>query len=307
MALRRFPAHNGRSDGIIYREGAPLGNAPLSGAITVNNTRRVQDYLSASRCPATIVLIAINVIAFFCDAILHASNPFVHLIFVSSAMPSHFWTLFTWPLVGGGHPLWLLFACIWAFWACGSLERSWGTVPFTGFFLATNALMALTTWAGGQWLGVPVAFAGLWLAVAAPTVAWCAINARETVNLWMVFNIPAPFLALFTVVIVWYEVGPPVLGLFALSGCAAAYWYAATGRYAYRGYASVRNPFARSEGSGPRLRLQHFDRDSERSTVGMRRLSPFAWYRARQERRKLEKLWERSMPSDPEDGENRRK
>lgn len=272
--------------------------------------RRVQDLFFKGHMPVTMALIAINVISWFSAATLHGNDPFTNwLAFLSPAFPERFWTIVTWPLVGAGHPINLLFACLWAWWVCGSLERSWGSNTFALFFAAVSALMALSVAIGTRLLGLPALLMGLWMAVAAPTVAWCAINRREVVNFWGMLPVPAPFVGVLAVVLVWYEVGPPLLGLFALSGCAAAYWYAMNGRYLYQGYARRGRPWDRPASSsrgpsgGPNLHLREFDRESSGG------FSPLKWYRDRQQRRKLEKLFKESGMSDPRErgeGEDRR-
>lgn len=248
--------------------------------------QRVQRFITTTGAPATITLIALNVISFFCGEILRASNPFQWLAFNSLQWPQRFWTLFTWPLAGSGHPFNLLMMCLWAWWVCGSLERSWGLKTFLGFFFGCAALTALSVWIGGMVLGVPfVPLAGLYIAVAAPTVAWCVINAREAIMLYGIFRIPAPVLLALTLVVVWYDLGSQIMGLFGLAGCGAAYLYARYGRSMFRGYAPSRSK------TPPPLRLYDEDRVSTRGGLA-------GWFRAKQEQRKLEKLWKNSTKND---------
>lgn len=260
---------------------------------------RIYSSLYRGGCPATLLLILANVISFFVFAILRDSNPLTYLVFLGSAWPRQVWTLVTWPLVAAGHPFTILCACLWAYWVCGSLERSWGTRTFTGFFFATTALMALTTWAGGQWLRGESVLLGLRYAVAAPTVAWCTINRRETILLYGILPLSAVLIGWLTVVVLWYEVGPPLLGLFALSGCAAAYWYAMHGRYLQRGYATGRKP------DKPNLRLHVVDESRTGRDAPVGGLPPMRWFRGWQERRKLEKLWKRSGFADLDEKDSR--
>jgi hypothetical protein len=258
--------------------------------------RSVQEFFDRSGCPFTIVLIAINVIVFFVVAgVSHGANPFEWLVFWAPEWPRHFWTAVTWPLYGGGHPINVLFGCMWAFWVCGSLERSWGLRTFAVFFAIVSAIMAVSLWIGNQMLRPEMGvapLAGLWMGIAAPTVAWCAINSRETICLWGFIRIPAPLLSALTCVVVWYEMGGGAIGLFPLAACAAAYWYATSGRITFRGYAPV-SRFGRPGGSNrPHLRMETFDRESVSSGP---RWSPLHVYRAWQEKRKLEQLWKRSF------------
>ena len=105
------------------------------------NQNSIRKFFYGGGCPATMALVAINVMAFFTGAVVQVNNPFRYLVFTTTAWPERFWTLFTWPLVGGGHPIWLLFACAWAYWVCGSLERSWGTRTFLAFFFGSICSM----------------------------------------------------------------------------------------------------------------------------------------------------------------------
>ena len=248
--------------------------------------QRLQRFIATTGAPVTVTIIALNVVSFFCGEILRASSPFHWLTFNSMLFPQRFWTLFTWPLAGGGHPFNLLLMCMWAFWVCGSLERSWGLKTFLAFFFGCAGLMALSVWIGGGLIGVPlIPLAGLYLAVAAPTVAWCVVNAREAIMLYGVFRIPAPVLLALTLVVVWYELGSGVVGLFGLISCGVAYWYARYGRFMLRGFAPSRSQ------SPPPLRILDEDRVSSRGGLA-------GWLRAKQEQRKLEKLWKNSTKND---------
>ena len=240
--------------------------------------------------PATLTIIGLAVTFWFLAIIAPGVGLFQLLVFHSQHWPLPFpWTIATWPIAGGGHPLFFLFALLWTYSMCGSLERSWGTRTFTLFFVATNALTALTYLAGGALLHTPVMLFDLWTGVAAPTVAWCLLNRREQITLWGLLPIPAMWLAGLEVVIVWFEHGPPFLGLFALSGCAAAYWYVTQGRYGSSGFGNdsrntFRSPFSSStsrsrESSGPGFSLARLLRD-------------------RREKRRLEDLFRRSGYDD---------
>ncbi len=245
-----------------------------------------------SGIPATWTLVGLTVVLWFASVILPGTGLFRLLAFDSSRWPFPYpWTIATWPIVGGGHPLFLLFALLWTYSMCGSLERSWGTRTFSLFFLATNALTALTYLLGGALFHLPVMLAGLWTGVAAPTVAWCLLNRRESVVLWGLLPIPALWLAWLEVAIVWFEHGAPILGLFALSGCAAAYWYVTQGRngdssFGYRNdsRSAFRSPFS-GGASGPR----------ESNSTGF---SLTRYLRDRREKRRLEDLFRRSGYDD---------
>jgi membrane associated rhomboid family serine protease len=263
--------------------------------------------------PATWALIGANALTFLLLASGAGAEIARLLAFLTPAWPVRFWTLLTWPLVGGGDPLSVLFSAGWFYTFAGSLERSWGTRPFVTFLVATAALAAFTLWLGGRLLGFGGGLAGLWVAVGPVMVVWAVLNRRETVNL-LFLPLPAPIIGVIGVVMTWYFAGAQLAGLFALSGCAAAYWYAKHGRTVYDAYASgssggglLGNLFAgrgrttrtTTSASGTTLRFKEFDREP----VGPRR--PFSlsrWLRDRKQRRELEALWKRSnLPSDPDD------
>lgn len=248
---------------------------------------------NSSGCPATISLIAINVVTFFVGASMRG-GPIDHLAFFGHLWLTQPWTLFTWAFISG-NPMSLLFGGLMAFFFCGSLERSWGTRTFTVVFLVLTAMMALSVWIGGMLLNQPTVLAGLYLSLAAPIVAWCAVNRNEVIRVYGILPVTSPLLAIFTLVLTWYYVGPPFLGLFALTSCLAAYWYAKSGRHSFHGYASNRSFVAPR---GPNLRLHTVGEDREQIDTGLARFSPWRRYRAWQERRKLERLWKRSFSSD---------
>jgi membrane associated rhomboid family serine protease len=140
--------------------------------------RRNPAFSFAQGIPATMTLIIANVVTFFLIAGLPDSGLGAWLGFATSNWPRYFWTLLTWPLVGTGHPLHLIFGIGWAYMFAGSLERSWGTRPFATFLVATAALTAFTMWLGSL-LVEPGVVAGLWVATGAAVVAWSVVNSRE--------------------------------------------------------------------------------------------------------------------------------
>ncbi len=249
--------------------------------------QKVQRFVTQTGAPVTVTLIALNVISFFWSGIAPASSPAYWLGFNSLHWMQYPWTLLTWPLAGGGHPINVLFSCLWAFWMCGSLERSWGLKTFLGFFFGCAALMAVSVWIGGILLGFPsIPLAGLYFAIAPATVAWCVVNSRESICFYGgLCRIPAPVLLALTLVFVWYELGAGAMGLFGLVACGTAYLYARYGRSMWRGYAPARSK------TPPPLRMYDEDRVPARSGLS-------GWFRAKQEQRKLEKLWKNSTKDD---------
>lgn len=267
------------------------GSNPLGGMFS---------HVSASRTPATIALVVSNVVAFFAIEVTHSPALIAWFGFTDSGFLTKPWTFVTWPFVGAYHPFNLLFAAIWALTVCGSLERSWGTRSFLGFFAGTSALTAATVLIGERILNQPAPLFGLWVGVAAPTAAWCAINRFQRVSIWGI-PVPAPLIAVFVAVLVWYEQGTPLRGLFALSGTAAGWWWGMNGRFAYRGYARTPSPFERFRRQKPGLRLIDLENDVRPGAPFFDRLNPMRWYRSWRTRREVEKLLRRSSGTDPRD------
>jgi membrane associated rhomboid family serine protease len=169
------------------------------------------------------------------------------------------WTLLTWPLVGNGLVS-LIFGSLWAVMTCSSLERSWGSKRYLGFLAASILITGLSVTLGALVLGIgPFFLGGLWAALAAPTVAWCVINRRETITLNFLFPVPAPVLMWITMALLWFSVSStvrhPLLGLFSLAGCGFAYWYVVRGRE------WLDNLGRGKTGAKNNLRFQDFDRD----------------------------------------------
>ena len=247
--------------------------------------------------PATIILIAVNVLTWLLVIFTADLLPLRHLTFSTSWFPlPNLWSMVTWPLIGAGNPLFLLFAAYWAYTIGGSLERSWGTRTLVLFFFATNALMAISVWVGSQILHIPGVLGGLWEALTPITIAWCLLNKRETVNLYFV-PVPAMFLAYLALVFLWWEVGPPLLGLFALVPCAAAWWYADKGRHAYGGYGTNTSPFGgfrTASNSTPANRRTNTGSPEKAAAP----FNPIKWWKRRQEDKRLAAMFRRSGYTD---------
>ena len=199
-----------------------------------------------SNAPVTWFLIAANIVTFlvgfFAMRTPLAGGPFWWLELNNQSLPYLPWTLVTWPLVASVNLISIIFGVLWTFSMGGSLERAWSSRVFGLFIAATAAITGLTLWGGSLLLQTPFSAQGLWLAMTAPTVAWCLLNGNETVRFNLVLPVPARVLMWIAMGFTWFSVsissGHPFLGLFALSGSAAAYWYVTKGRYAYQGYAT---------------------------------------------------------------------
>lgn len=247
--------------------------------------------LRVADIPVTWSLIGVSVATFLIGFFtMRASiSPLEPLVFSHNFL-RYPWALLTWPLVSSVDLFGVIFTSLWAFWVCGSLERAWGAKRFLAFFFATAALTGLTTWGGARLLGVPFfALYGLGTAVAAPTIAWCHINRRETIVFNFLFPIPAPVLAWLTAAFTWFSVSTsghhPLLGLFALSGCAAARWWITGGAL------PMRRPKADPKSN---IRFADFDREM-REGASRNPLTRWKEEKQRRERdKKLEEMFKRS-------------
>jgi hypothetical protein len=196
----------------------------------------MRSQFQASGTPVTYIIIAGNVLTFLASFVGMGSG-FSPMFLAASSLtfPMLPITAVTWPLVSTTDPIGLFFGVMWALWVCGSLERSWGSQVFAWFVVALSAITTLSCWGLGALLHAPFGLAGLWMGLAAPTVAWCYINRREKVSIYFIFKIPAPWLGAITVASFVYQIavtgGSPIMGIAGLVSPALAYWYASGARF----------------------------------------------------------------------------
>lgn len=157
-----------------------------------------------------------------------AGSPIYHwLAFQAGRWSTRPWTWLTYPVMVTS-PLSLLFAGYWLYLVGGSLERSWGSRSFAVLFFTFAALAALAFVPAFYLLGASVSLAGLWLPLSALTVAWAALDPEMEIWFWGILPLKLKALALIDVLLTYFSFGfayGPVVGLFALAGPAAAYFY----------------------------------------------------------------------------------
>ena len=196
----------------------------------------MRSQFQASGTPVTYIIIAGNILTFLASFVGMGSG-FSPMFLAASSLtfPMLPITAVTWPLVSTTDPIGLFFGVMWALWVCGSLERSWGSQVFAWFVVALSAITTRACWGLGALLHAPFGLAGLWMGLAAPTVAWCYINRREKVSIYFIFKIPAPWLGAITVASFVYQIavtgGSPIMGIAGLVSPALAYWYASGARF----------------------------------------------------------------------------
>lgn len=235
-------------------------------------------------CPVTWSVIGTHA-ATFVVAYVGGGSLWVPFVFRSAEVVQSPWSLLTYPLIGGGGILWVLLGgyMMWLFG--GSLERAWGTVDYIRFLVLVTVATAGGVWIGATLIGRVASLAGLALPLAATTVAWAAVNPSERLLLYFVLPVEARWLAVGAAVLVFFSFAFPV-GLFALGGCAVAWWYVRTGRYALSGGLS----------GGAISRRPRRARGPERK----RTLNPLALYRRWRLKRQFSRLMRGSTLRDDE-------
>lgn len=257
--------------------------------------------------PVTLFLLIANVATFFLLLGLPRLGIGKYLVFSTAYWPQYFWTFLTWPLVAEASPLSLLFSLGWFYTVGGSLERSWGSRVFGNCVVATAVVTALSVWIGSFVAGVGF-LSSLWVLSGAATVAWALINRSEVFNFWGL-PLPAPALIALGCAISWFyggaAYGAPLVGLFALSGCAAAWWYATNGRYGSGPSFGSSRGGQRRPGSGgsdrPNLRFANFEQETRDGGNSRRGFNLARWWRERKEKKRLEEMFRRSGYTDPEE------
>jgi len=230
-------------------------------------------------CPVTWSVIGAHTLTFVAGFV-GGGSLWIPFVLRTNAVLEAPWSLLTYPLIGVGI-VWVLLGgyMMWLFG--GSLERAWGVAGYIRFLILVTLATAAGMWLGATLLGRSAALAGLSLPLAAVTVAWAAINPAERLLLYFVLPIESRWLAIGVAVLVFFSFPFP-MGLFALAGCAVAWWYVRTGRYVLSG--------------GPASRRPRRARAPERRTT----LNPFALYRRWRLKRQFTRLMRGSSTRDDE-------
>lgn len=221
-------------------------------------------------CPITWSVIGANAVTFVV-AFVGGGALWEPFIFRASGILDAPWSILTYPLIGAGGIVWVLLGgyMMWLFG--GSLERAWGAADYVRFLILITVATALGLWVGAMLLGRPAFLAGVGMPLAAATVAWAAINPSERLMLYFVLPIEARWLGLGAAVLVFFSFPFPI-GVFALAGCAVAWWYVRTGRYFL-------------SGGSPRMRARRPGQPERRAP-----LNPFALYRRWRLKRQFTRL-----------------
>ncbi len=275
----------------------------------------LRDFVTRGGIPVTMTLLILSVASFFSAFFSpNIAAPFLdqHVLFPARNLMLEPWTFLTYPLFEpsvismllGGVFLWL---------SGGSLERSWGSARYAIFFAAVTAISALSLLLGGFLFHQrPPTLSGFFLPLSALIVAFCMLNAEQTIRLYF-FPVRAKYVAIIVTVMTLLSFGP-IFGVFACGGILAAFLYVKFGRsWGNIGYDTA----PRRNFRGPDLRMDTRPaRPTFRTTLdgSPQQRSPLDFagrWKDWQERRRLEKLWQNSgLPgSEPEwrDDEKRRR
>lgn len=246
------------------------------------DSQSISHWLFADRIPLVKSLIVANVLTYLA-IVLFRANALLELTFNTALAPQRPWTVLTHAIIGSyANVISVLFAGYWLWIAGGSLERSWGTRTYGVYFFIMSAISAAGLFVGSYVSGVPSGTGGLWLPLAGATVAFAMLNPEQQILFFFLIPMKLKYLAIIDAVIVLVAYGreSPVLGIFALAGCAYSLWFVRSARYyAYGG--------SRTQDRGRVIR-------THRRRSIFHALNPMAWIRTARERRRLRKLFERS-------------
>lgn len=183
-------------------------------------------WFTKDRIPLTKAVVAVSALAFLANLFDRTGVFRAFLIFDPSLFILKPWSILTYPVVQLD-ALSLLFAGYWMWVAGGSLERIWRTRTFAVFFLGVSAISALGIWLGYMATGIPVSLSGLWVPLAAVTVAFGMQNPEQVILFMLIIPMKLKYLAVISAGLLFVGFGRIhfLLGLFSLVGCAAAYWY----------------------------------------------------------------------------------
>ena len=213
-----------------------------------NPLDRVVDAFRRSPAPFTLLLLCLMV-GSFTISLVDVAGAFLARNFTFFAPSSLWqpWRLFTYPVMAlFPDILGLLFNGLALWWFGGSLERSWSTRGYASFWLAASAVTALSLSLGAAILGLPGLGVAPYLPLAAVILAWALLNPEQVILIYGLIPVKAKFIALAEVLIIFFihASAHPLLGFFALGGCAFALWWTRffAGRSAFGGASYPSSP-----------------------------------------------------------------
>lgn len=258
-------------------------------------SEKLVHWLTHDGIPATKLIVVVNVLTFLLAWMGYGDYLEAYLGFHFLTTLRAPWTLFTYPLLGMIGAIGLLFGGYWLWIAGGSLERTWGTRTFVKFFFVISAVSAIGLYLGHLVTGAFVTAIGLWLPLAAVTVAFAMLNPEQTILFMFIIPLKLKYLAVLSAGLVFLSYGRIdqgaasldtrlLMGTFALSGCAASYWYARHG---------TRLDFGRPRRPSRDNVIRMQPRTTRRRGTGL-----LSWYKEYRDRKRLKDLLDRSNYDD---------
>jgi membrane associated rhomboid family serine protease len=176
--------------------------------------------------PFTKGIVAFTVLTFFFSLLGGERAVYSTLAFNSPLLMLKPWTILTYPLLITD-PFSLIFAGYWMWVAGGTLERTWHTRKFAIFFLVVSAVSALGVFFASLITRDAVVLAGLWVPLAAVTVAFGMLNPEQVILFMLIIPMKLKYLAMISAGLLFAAFARTnlVTGVFSLTGCAVAYCY----------------------------------------------------------------------------------
>jgi signal transduction histidine kinase len=178
--------------------------------------------------PATVALVVLLVLSFL------VAWTFRGTLFLALGpdAPIRPWSFLTFPFAdsGDGRQLfWFLILLFWMWWVSSAMEMDVGAPKLIGFWVLMTALFGISIWVGMVIMNVQTVVFGPGLPVSALTVAWGTRHQNDVIRLWMVIPIQGKWLAILSVLLVFfsYGTGAPLMGAFAVAPLILSYLYAA--------------------------------------------------------------------------------
>lgn len=247
-----------------------------------------------SQAPVTVGLVVAIALAFMIAWFTKGRWFGVDLLFAPTLIAQQPWGMITYPFASGGDGNGLIgvfFVCLWLWGIGGSVERELGPLRYALFWVGMTFLGALFHWigfmvAGGSLTPMQSALLGAFFPVSAVTVAWGTRNPTATVTLMFVLPILGKWLAVLSVLLVFFGTNSPILAVFAIIPLGLAYLYAADKIPFLPWTAGKMTP--RETKRAEKRQYAKIDEALDRQ-------------KDREERERLRRIFEASLIDDPED------
>lgn len=215
------------------------------------------------------------------------------LAFLPQAALARPWTFLTYPIAPAGPPGAILFVLILYYWFYNignQVESELGKPSFVAVFFGLALAGSVAIGAAGFLTGINFPLVGLWLPVAAISMAWAARNGDAEVRFMFVIPLKAKWLGLLLAVLIFFSYGSanPLIGASALVPLALG-WAFGKNRLPIRYGRVMPDLEAKRRAERERQRSDDYMSDVYRSK------------REREERERLRKLFESSLEDDPDD------